>query len=73
MLCCAESGEWLLARDLNGISLAELYETCRLRIPVAEAHLPAQDDALGVASVNALNELRMPLRELLKTRIGDLY
>ncbi len=69
----AENGEWLLARDLDGISLGELYETCRLRIPVAEAHLPAQDDALGIASINALNELRMPLRELLKKRIGDLY
>ncbi len=69
----AESGEWLLARDLDGISLAELYETCRLRIPVAEAYLPAQGDMLGTASVAALNELRVPLRELLKTRIDDLY
>lgn len=69
----AESGEWLLARDLDGISLAELYETCRLRIPVAEAYLPAQGDMLGTASIAALNELRVPLRELLKTRIDDLY
>lgn len=69
----AENGEWLLARDLDGISLAELYETCRLRIPVAEAYLPARDDGIGVASVAALNQLRVPLREVLKTSIGDLY
>src|SRR3546814_5002698 len=43
----AESGEWLLARDLDDLSLAELYESCNLRIPINEAHLPCHDDALG--------------------------
>ena len=69
----AESGEWLLARDLDQLSLAELYEACQLRIPVAEAHLPARDDALGCAAIAALDELRMPLRELLKRRVSSIY
>ena len=43
----AEGGEWLLARDLDDLSLGELYEACQLRIPVAEAHLPCRGDALG--------------------------
>lgn len=73
LLRCDETGEWLLARDLDGLSLAELYEACRLRVPVAEAHLPCRDDALGVASMAALDELRMPLRELLKRRVNDIY
>jgi membrane protein len=73
LLRCDTRGEWLLARDLHDITLAELYEACQLRIPVAEAHLPCQDDALGVAARDALDELRIPLRAALKRRVSDLY
>jgi membrane protein len=69
----AETGEWLLARDLDTLTFAELYEACHLRIPVVEAHLPLRDDSLGKAALGALDELRIPLRELLKRRVGDLY
>ena len=69
----AETGEWLLARDLDDMTLAELYEACQLRIPVAEAHLPCQDDELGVAARNALDELRVPLRVMLKRKVSDIY
>lgn len=68
-----EEGEWLLARDLDAMTLAELYEACQLRVPVAEARLPCQDDALGVAARGALDELRIPLRVALKRRVSDLY
>lgn len=68
-----EQGEWLLARDLDGMTLAELYEACQLRVPVAEARLPCHDDQLGIAARNALDELRVPLRVLLKRRVSDLY
>lgn len=69
----AETGEWLLARDLDELTLGELYEACHLRIPVAEAHLPCRDDPLGAAAIAALDDLRLPLRELLKRRVGALY
>jgi membrane protein len=69
----AESGEWLLARDLDELSLAELYEACNLRIPINEAHLPCRDDALGINAIRTLDDLRIPLRELLKRRVSSLY
>lgn len=69
----AETGEWILARDLDDLSLAELYEACHLRIPIAEAHLPCRNDALGTAAAAAVDELRIPLREHLKRRVGSLY
>jgi membrane protein len=69
----AEDGEWWLARDLDELTLAELYEACRLRIPIAEAHLPCRDDALGRSAVAAMDELRMPLRELLKRRVASIH
>lgn len=68
----AEGGEWLLSRDLQDLTLAELYEACQLRIPVAEAHLPCRDDALGKSTVAALDELRVPLRALLKRRVATI-
>jgi membrane protein len=73
VLSRAESGEWLLARDLDDVSLADLYETCHLRIPIAEAWLPARDDALGNVAAIALDELRLPLRELLRRPVASLY
>jgi membrane protein len=73
LLARAESGEWLLARDLDGITLAELYEACQLRIPIAEAWLPARDDALGEAAIAALDDLRLPLRDLLKRSVASIY
>lgn len=73
LLSRAESGEWLLARDLDDLSLAELYEACHLRIPTAEAWLPERDDALGEAAVAALDELRIPLRDLLRKPVASIY
>lgn len=73
LLSRAESGEWLLARDLDDLSLGELYEACQLRIPTAEAWLPARDDALGDAAIAALDELRLPLRDLLRRPVASIY
>jgi membrane protein len=68
----AEDGEWLLSRDLDELTMAELYEACQLRIPIAEAHLPCRDDPLGHAAVAAIDELRIPLRDLLKRRVSSI-
>lgn len=69
----AEDGQWLLARDLDELSLGELYEACQLRIPVAEVHLPCRDDALGRSAIQALDDLRLPLRDLLKRRVASIH
>ena len=69
----AETGEWLLSRDLDELTLAELYEACQLRIPIAEAHLPCRDDSLGRSAVAVMDELRLPLRELLKRRVSSIH
>ncbi|MBW3551089.1 MAG: YihY family inner membrane protein [Proteobacteria bacterium] len=69
----AEDGEWLLARDLDELTLGELYEACQLRIPIAEAHLPCRDDALGKSAIEALDGLRIPLRNLLKRRVASIH
>ena len=69
----AENGEWLLARDLDDVTIGELYEACNLRVPVAEAHLPHRDDALGVAVMRVLDGLRLPLRSELKQRVSSVY
>ncbi|AWV08059.1 YihY family inner membrane protein [Marilutibacter maris] len=69
----SEAGEWLLTRDLDRLTLADLYAACQLRIPVAEAYLPSCDDALGRSAIAAIDELRMPLRDLLKRRVGTIH
>ena len=69
----AETGEWLLARDLDDVSLGELYEAAQLRIPVGEARLPHREDALGAAVLQAIDDLRLPLRDVLKRRVSSIY
>ena len=69
----AEAGEWLLSRDLDDLTMAELYEACQLRIPIAEAHLPCREDSLGHAAVAVMDELRIPLRDLLKRRVSTIH
>jgi membrane protein len=68
-----ELGHWLLARDLDEVPLMELYEHCQLRVPVDDSPLPGRDDALGQVASQALDELRLPLRAMLRRRVGDLY
>ena len=69
----AEGGEWLLSRDLDSLSLGDLYEACQVRVPIAEARLPCRDDALGAAAADAVDDLRLPMRDQLKRRVGSLY
>lgn len=73
LIARAESGEWLLARNLEDLTLGELYEACQLRVPTAEAWVPAHDDALGRAALGAVDALRVPLRELLKRPVASIY
>jgi membrane protein len=73
VLSRAESGEWLLARDVDEVSLQELCEAAHLRIPLRDAPLPCSDDALGIAAKAALDELRHPLRERMARSVGSIY
>ena len=69
-----KNGEWLLSRDLDELTLAELYEACQLRIPIAEAHAAvSRRCARALGRVAALDELRIPLRELLKRRVSSIH
>ncbi len=67
-----ERGEWLLSRDLDQVSLADLYECTQLRIPVAERTcrivMTAWDVPHGGAGRSAT-----ALRERLKRKVSDIY
>ncbi len=67
-----ENGEWVLLRDLDDVSMGELYEACHLRIPVTEIGLPHSADSLGRAATGVLDELRAPLSGLMERKVGDL-
>lgn len=67
----SESGGWLLARDLDQVSLAELYEGMALRVPAVDLPLPASEDAIGRAAALALEHLRHPLSESLQRSVGS--
>lgn len=66
-----ESGAWLLSRDLDRVSLGEIYEGLSLRIPTGEICLPARQDAIGRAASAGLDELTGPLRTPLSRSVGS--
>jgi len=66
-----ENGGWLLARDLDSVTLGEIYEGMELRIPAADLPLPSRHDEIGKAAENALNHLRDPLRATLQYSVGS--
>jgi membrane protein len=67
----SENGAWFLSRDLDSIVLGELYEGMKLRIPSAQLHLPAREDAIGRASSAALDHLRLAMQEPLQRSVGS--
>ena len=68
-----ERGEWLLARDLDEITLGELYEACQLRVPMGADCLPCREDDLGAAVHAVIDDLRLPLGPALARSVGSLY
>jgi len=69
----AETGEWLLSRDLADVGLDELYVVAQLRIPVEETPLPMRDDALGREVMRVIDELRLPLRDAMRRKVSTIY
>ena len=67
----SESGAWLLSRDLDTVSLGELYEGMEMRIPANEVPLPSRHDAIGRASRSALDHLRLSLQAPLQRNVGS--
>ncbi len=67
-----EDGDWLLTRDLDHLTLGELYEASGLRIPIERADLPDSDDAYGRQALQVLESLRLPLKEGLTRPLSDL-
>ena len=67
-----ESGAWLLSRDLSAVTLRELYEHMKLRVPTGEVCLPLRHDAIGKVAQNALEELREPLAASLSRSVASL-
>ena len=67
----AESGAWLLSRDLDKVALAEIYEGMDVRIPTDEVDLPSRHDAIGRASFAVLQHLRGPLKSPLESSVGS--
>jgi len=69
----SENGRWLLSRDLQHVTLGELHEGCRLRIPVEDLRLPCQDDIIGQVAARAVESLRQPLRAGLARDLSSLF
>ncbi|MEO7934757.1 MAG: YihY family inner membrane protein [Dokdonella sp.] len=63
-----ETGEWILSRDLTGISLLDLYQESGYRLPIGNQSLPG--DALTEPSESPLQKLSITLREKLNVPLA---
>lgn len=67
-----ESGHWLLARDLQDVKLAELYEAAQLRAVVRSggcAHRRCPGNAVAMTLAN----LRTSLQDVLQQSVSSVY
>lgn len=69
----AEGGAWLLSRDLDAVTLAELHEGLLLRVPGKDLVLPGFDDPIGREATCALEHLRTPLHAPLSRSVGSFF
>ena len=67
----SETGAWLLSRDLETVSLCEIYEGMDLRIPTDDLELPSRQDSIGRSASSALDHLRQPLKAPLERSVGS--
>ncbi len=69
---CNEEGDYLLARDLDCLTLGELVEASGLRIPLTPVALPDSHDALGKQVSRIMTSLRDPLHAPLARPLSGL-
>lgn len=69
---CNEDGDWLLARDLDSLSIGDLMEATALRIPLTLSGPANCDDALGERVHAIIESLREPLHAPLRQPLGAL-
>ncbi len=69
----AESGAWLLSRDLATVSVGEVYEGLHLRVPPPDEALclPSRQDAIGRAAQAALEQIRASLKSPLERSVAS--
>lgn len=67
-----ENGAWALMRDLDQLSLGELYESAGLRVPLAQAPLPDAADAIGRCAAAELAALRGSLHHRLRRSVAQI-
>jgi membrane protein len=67
----SEAGGWLLSRDLDQVTLGELYEGLGMRVPTLDLPLPSRHDELGRNAERALEHLRQPLRDPLLRSVAS--
>ena len=66
----SETGEWILSRDLAGISLLDLYRESAYRLPVGSQLLPG--DSLPEAAEGPLQGLSAMLRDRMDVPLASL-
>lgn len=66
-----EAADWLLSRDLDGLTLRELVDASGLRVPLTPLALIGSQDELGLRVTVILNSLRDPLKDVLSRPMSE--
>lgn len=72
ILVRAERGGWLLSRDLDSLSLLDLYEAVDARLPMRAVNLPGVHDSLGRPAAAALAHLQAQLKASMALPVSRL-
>ncbi len=67
-----ENGAFALVRDLDHLSLQELYDCANVRIPLNQARLPDVADAIGRQAQAELDQLRQLLQSRMRRSVAQV-
>ena len=68
-----EDGGYVLVRDLDHLTLGELYEVAGLRIPLVAANLPDSSDAQGTRARAEMDRLRAALATHMQRSVAQIF
>jgi len=73
MLKRTEHGEWVLARNLDSVTLYEIYEAGLYRLPLGAVPDDGSRDGLPPPLLNLLDRLALDMRATLATKLSDIF
>ncbi len=68
-----DAGEWIFARDLNSVSLFDIYAACDYRLPLGDALAVTRDSPTDTEATRLLGTAALDARQILGVPLAEIF